>query len=72
MSTQFDDPAFLVQELSANPTCNCALHHVVSTLGGKIVIPLEAFEKTRSELRDKEHPLIAYYDESEGIVIQVI
>jgi hypothetical protein len=66
------DPATFVQELSANPTSNCALHYIVSKLGGKVVIPLEEFEKTRREVRDTEHPLVAYLDPSEGIILQVV
>jgi hypothetical protein len=67
-----DDVSYIVSQLSANPTSNCALHYVVRKLGGKIVIPLAEFEATVQKVRDAEHPLIAYFDDKEGIILQVV
>ena len=67
-----NDVSYVVSQLSANPTSNCALHYVVSKMGGKIVIPLTAFDETRKKIQDKEHPLIAYFDDVEGIILQVV
>ena len=67
-----DDVSYVVSQLSANPTSNCALHYVVSKMGGKIVIPSSAFSETVKQVQDKEHPLIAYFDDVEGIILQVV
>jgi ribosome biogenesis SPOUT family RNA methylase Rps3 len=66
------DPAAVVQELSANPSSNCALHYLVGKAGGKIIIPTEEFERVRREVKDAQHPLVAYFDPAEGIVLQVV
>ena len=65
------DPTYFVKELSANPSSNTALYYITQKLGGKIVIPLEAFEETRRQVSDAEHPLVAYMDPVEGIILQI-
>jgi hypothetical protein len=69
-----EDPASFVRELSANPTCNCALYYIVSKLGGKIIIPLEELKYVKLGIGETSY-LTAYYDADaveKCIVLQIV
>jgi hypothetical protein len=72
MASNIQDPAYFVRELSSNPASNSALYYITEKLGGKIVIPLDAFEQAKAKAKDEEHPLVAYLDPQEGIILQIV